>query len=310
MVVAEALKKSARGRAFTITLVGVPLGVYRNREGGGTQAIGMPPQGDVAIFIERLFADEGLQRYRERILVPNPEWLDPESAPLAQGVTGIWHKTRFSFAQLARAYPGVRHCVTGFTSPHNGRRVEDYSTACHCRGKSVYRNTQNLLDLWLRHPEWCDVKFQLYSDETGFVRIPEWVRLGNVAIRLECLERGEYEDLISGCGIHLCTSEVEGFGHYINEGRASGALVVTLDAPPMNELVDDDSGVLVKTTGSRKANFGVRYQTSTECLEEAIDRVCAMPLDRRRQLGANALARYGAERKAYFSRVSELAAAF
>ena len=47
--------------------------------------------------------------------------------------------------------------------------------------------------------------------------------------------------------MHVCCSDAEGFGHYINEGRAHGALVrtVTTDAAPMNELVDESCGLLV-----------------------------------------------------------------
>lgn len=54
-------------------------------------------------------------------------------------------------------------------------------------------------------------------------------------------------------GVQICVSEREGFGHYMNEARAAGALVVSTDHPPMNELVRDGvSGLLVKPsrTGS------------------------------------------------------------
>jgi hypothetical protein len=37
--------------------------------------------------------------------------------------------------------------------------------------------------------------------------------------------------------IHVCASEREGFGHYINEGRAAGAFIISTDHPPMSELV-------------------------------------------------------------------------
>jgi hypothetical protein len=37
--------------------------------------------------------------------------------------------------------------------------------------------------------------------------------------------------------IHICASEREGFGHYLNEARAASALVISTDHPPMNELV-------------------------------------------------------------------------
>jgi hypothetical protein len=38
---------------------------------------------------------------------------------------------------------------------------------------------------------------------------------------------------------------VEGYGHYINEGRSVGAVVVTTDYPPMNELVSERDGFLI-----------------------------------------------------------------
>jgi hypothetical protein len=46
-------------------------------------------------------------------------------------------------------------------------------------------------------------------------------------------------------GVHLCLSSKEGFGHYLNSARASGALVVVTDHPPMNEFTDGQTdGVL------------------------------------------------------------------
>jgi hypothetical protein len=43
----------------------------------------------------------------------------------------------------------------------------------------------------------------------------------------------------------LCPSAIEGWGHYIDECRQSKILAITLDAPPMNELIDEKSGILI-----------------------------------------------------------------
>ncbi|GAB9477560.1 hypothetical protein Gpo141_00014651, partial [Globisporangium polare] len=44
----------------------------------------------------------------------------------------------------------------------------------------------------------------------------------------------------------LCTSRMEGYGHYINQARVSGGVILTSDAPPMNELVEgSEMGVYV-----------------------------------------------------------------
>jgi hypothetical protein len=44
--------------------------------------------------------------------------------------------------------------------------------------------------------------------------------------------------------IHACPSAAEGWGHILDRARWRGAVIVTLDAPPMNELVDSESAVL------------------------------------------------------------------
>jgi len=49
-----------------------------------------------------------------------------------------------------------------------------------------------------------------------------------------------------GSGIHLCPSEREGYGLYIAEAMAAGALVIATNHPPMNELVTNATGLLIE----------------------------------------------------------------
>lgn len=41
-------------------------------------------------------------------------------------------------------------------------------------------------------------------------------------------------------------SEREGFGHYLNEARSVGALILTTDHAPMSKLIDGTNGILVR----------------------------------------------------------------
>ena len=49
---------------------------------------------------------------------------------------------------------------------------------------------------------------------------------------------------------YICVpSLIEGWGQYIDEGRRAKSIVVTLNAPPMNELIQNDkTGILVKAS--------------------------------------------------------------
>ena len=53
--------------------------------------------------------------------------------------------------------------------------------------------------------------------------------------------------------VHVCPSSREGFGHYINEARSVSAVIITVDAPPMNEFVTNaTSGILIPALGLRQ----------------------------------------------------------
>jgi len=54
--------------------------------------------------------------------------------------------------------------------------------------------------------------------------------------RLNDLDYAYYREK---AGFYICPSLMEGFGHYINEGRCNSSVTITTDAPPMNELIRD-----------------------------------------------------------------------
>jgi hypothetical protein len=109
--------------------------------------------------------------------------------------------------------------------------------------------------------------------------------------------------------VHMCPSLIEGWGQYIDEGRRTKSVVLTLDAPPMNELVKNgETGILVnatpgpkmkhllpdnwtqyftKNTDYNKFLYGT-YKTSQNDLYNSINRILNMSLESKRKLGENA----------------------
>jgi len=126
---------------------------------------------------------------------------------------------------------------------------------------------------------------------------------------------GHVRALQSRAPLHLCVSEREGFGHYLNEARAAGALVVTTAHPPMNELVSPSTGLLVRPVrtesheGMALGAYGrINAAVSPEGVCAAVDRALSMrPREAaRRRLAARRAFEEG--RAEFRARLADLAA--
>jgi glycosyltransferase involved in cell wall biosynthesis len=90
-------------------------------------------------------------------------------------------------------------------------------------------------------------------------------------------------------------SQAEGYGHVIGEAMSCGAVVVTTDAPPMNELVTSDRGVLIRVARSEPMRRSTRNFIDVADLEAKLNHVFAMSAEERARLGAKARAWYEAQ---------------
>ena len=89
--------------------------------------------------------------------------------------------------------------------------------------------------------------------------------------RFDPLPRGELAALQLSSGVHICPSEREGYGLYLAEGRAAGALVVATDHAPMNEQVRQCRGAaavlcaaLAPDSSARKPAWAAKTRAPTD----------------------------------------------
>ena len=248
---------------------------------------------DVAICIED-FYPAALRIARKIALVPNQEWFRKSDLPKAARADVVVCKSRLAERIFHAA--GARSRYTGFStlvdSEANGE-TPDYSRCLHVAGRSFMKGSPAVIEAWRRHPEWPPITV-LGTGGHRFREIP-----GNVHLVERPLTERERIRLQATHGIHLCPSESEGYGHTIAEGMALGALVVTTDAPPMNELVGTDRGVLVRPCKREPKGLDHRYPVAAEAIEAAMAEVWAMPIAERAALGTEAR-RHFEESRAFF----------
>src|SRR6202011_4092360 len=93
-----------------------------------------------------------------------------------------------------------------------------------------------------RHPEWP--RLTLVQDAPAGSGGRQ-AAAANIVHEHGFLSDQDLRTLQNSHRFHLCLSEAEGWGHYIAEAMSVGAVTFTCDAPPMNELVGAERGVLV-----------------------------------------------------------------
>jgi glycosyltransferase involved in cell wall biosynthesis len=131
-------------------------------------------------------------------------------------------------------------------------------------------------------------------------RNEQWQKLypgKNIQFITHFLPDHELKRLMNGCGIHLCPSEAEGFGHNIAEAVSSKALTITVNAPPMNELVSIETGLLAGIKKTEPLGYGERFYVDEIDLERMIMKSIEMNETEKIARGKAARENYESRRK-------------
>jgi len=234
---------------------------------------------DIAIHLERAAPWWWKHKAPLHILIPNQERFPLRLLGKLKRIDQVWCKTRHAAIIFANHHPGVRYI--GFTS--EDRLLEDaapdYGKFLHLAGRSTFKNTALVLELWQKHPEWPRLTLVQHPDNA-----PDSVP-ANVDLISRRIPDDELRSLQNSHGIHLSPSISEGWGHYIAEAMSCRAVTVTTDAPPMNELVTAERGVLVPFQRSEARHLGRNFFVDPAALEAAVTAVIAMPAEEKQRIG-------------------------
>ena len=230
---------------------------------------------DINIFLE-LINPKFLPLAPVNIFMPNPEWF--WDTHLLKFMDLILVKTRDAeriFSRLTR----VPVMYTSFTCEDRYETGWDKEkTFLHTAGHSSAKGTDGVFIAFnqKKMPPLIFTKlhkfgkYSHHSDNitTCFVRMPFKVLKG----------------LQNKCLFHVCTSEYEGFGHYIWEGMSTGSIIISTNAIPMTEFIKEDYGFLVKVRAKKRHNLDILNIIDTRDLQKVVMRVMDLPDDKLKQM--------------------------
>lgn len=265
------------------------------------------PPYDLNLFIESVFP-AFLPLGRTNGLFVHPEWLRDENLPLLSRLDWILCKTESARAFLAGVPTTLR--LTAFTSPDKRRPGVNHASPLRClhiSGASKVKGTEAVVEAWSRNPQWPEltvVQRRRYSGDD----VPSMPALPNVTYENEYLSDDELTALQNACSIHVLPSQAEGYGHILGEAMSVGAVVVTTDASPMNELIGPDRGVLVRVARSEPMHKSRRNFVDVGDLEAKLTSVFAMSAAARETLGQRARMWYEEEARRFETLLGQLLA--
>jgi hypothetical protein len=173
---------------------------------------------------------------------------------------------------------------------------KDFKLFLHSAGKSSYKNTQTVIETWINHdlPTIIITCFEkcfnrLLNKDISFLKSR------NIILISDPLTDESMNNLKNKCGIHICPSLREGYGHYINECRMVKSICITLDTNPYNELIDKNCGFLIpfdKSYVNPSSSFQFSFSFRPEILASKINEILSLNESVLEKMVENAYNRY------------------
>lgn len=238
-----------------------------------------------AIHIERAFP-RWFSAAGQHFLIPNQERFPKRHIGRLKKVGTVLAKSRHALDIFQNL--GVRAEYLGFTSEDrlDASVTRNWNGFLHLAGGSTLKGTEDVVSLWKRHPNW-PVLTLVQSRPDPKESFPP-----NIKVLSGYLDDALLREIQNSNGIHLCPSRSEGWGHHIVEAMSVGALIVTTDAPPMNEHLSSQNAVLVAYGRTEPRRLGANFFVDGAAFEKAVERILAMPDAEKSRLGQAARQAY------------------
>jgi hypothetical protein len=112
------------------------------------------PSVDVRVFLEH--ASPYMMTAKRNVFIPNIEMMDSNDIRCAREMSLLVAKTKHAYNVLTKQFPDKTVEYWGWSSTDRAlpNAVPNYNEFLHVKGVSRFKNTQLVLETWLKHPEW------------------------------------------------------------------------------------------------------------------------------------------------------------
>lgn len=249
-----------------------------------TESIKGLPKADLMIWLE-VVTPHLVPLAPEHWLIVNPEWLRNEWLTEVRKpyFTKILCKTKDAL-HICEELTGKAHYIGFMTRDNYDKTVARERRFLHVGGNGGHRNTQAVIDAW--------ADYRYYDgNPDGNMKLTVVSRKFNDTIEdVTFIQRATDEQLVelqNSHLFHLYPSAYEGFGHALHEGLMVGAVVLTTDAPPMNEF---ECPFLVPSTNTSNYHQGIIHEVSPMDIRTGVKKMLALSDEEIQRMGKEARA--------------------
>ena len=233
-------------------------------------------QADINVFVDTVdefFFPMASKNY----LIPNPEWCFLPSETIAR-FDKILCKTKEALRIFHPLNPHSEFMSFTCKDRYDEGAPKNYKSPLHLVGASIQKGTESVVRTWMANPQFPDLLLIKHKGEASYPPT------SNLNLVYGYLTDANLKTVQNICGLHICTSETEGFGHYLFEAFSCGNVVITTDAPPMNEFITDPR-CLVKYLRSAPWRKAVSYFVDPTHLDRVIGHLLSLPEEELRAIG-------------------------
>jgi hypothetical protein len=263
-------------------------------------------EAELNIFLE-VINPALLHSASKNIWIPNTEWTSKNWIPYASIADEIWVKTREAETIFLEYTPNVRYI--GWTSIDKELfERKNYSKAVLLVGKNMYRHPKPVLKAYFEIMKTNNRLYKLLPD----LYVPH-----SPDIQMFCppvdkihlmgtLPEEEYNNLLKECGLAICISSAEGFGHAVNEAMSSGCNLLLSAIKPFFELTGNAIFTEPMSIVPHPSSMGNIVETSSASIVEALTHYVNTDMKAKKRLTNSIRMEYETRHTTFMDRMKSL----